>query len=329
MSRDPRRGVPSDRVRFTPRDLLAATDVLDDGLAESRIRALHVRAVHDTWGIALGLYAATSDAGDLLLVGPGLAYDMCQQELVLDHPVVHAPPVPPAGAAGPEWWFDLVVRDDKGGLDWRWAFAGSRANPAASPPLLAPDVRLGVELPITRVLLDATHRMHRADPSHRRGARKAGAGVVSGRVPQGATLDAATPGEDRWTYTIDLSSGRFIVPPFVLVSLEAHPLVQRTPFAATLGEILGPFLQVDPPTNTAVRVRVTFARSIGSTFLWPAGQLASLPVALRWIAAARPERAEPRIVVNAATAPDGAPVAGPAGKFLHLGFYPPPGGVEI
>jgi hypothetical protein len=74
--------VPFDRVTYRDGQLLTARDLQDEQRRESRLRWLHTRYLHDTWGIALGL--------DVHLVGrhkvivrPGCAIDGFGREILL------------------------------------------------------------------------------------------------------------------------------------------------------------------------------------------------------------------------------------------------------
>jgi hypothetical protein len=65
---------------------------------------LHVRAVHDTWGIADGLEATLSDDRKLAKIAPGVGYDIAGSPIRLARTVTVAPPH--TGR------FDLVATED-------------------------------------------------------------------------------------------------------------------------------------------------------------------------------------------------------------------------
>jgi hypothetical protein len=315
-------------VRWQPRDLFAARDLAAEAAIESRWRQIHVRALHQTWGIALGMHAATSDAGDLLLVGPGLAFDACQGELVLDHPLLIAPPKPPPGISGPAWVFDLVVRLDRGAPAWRWVYAGPSAGADAGPPLLAGDMHLGVDVPVARVVLSGAGTIGRVDPTLRRGTRKIAPRMASGRVPVGAPLHPG--GTVRvWRCTIDLSRGRFRRPPIVFASLEAYPFQVALFVQGMLEHLLGPFVEIGSPTTTAVTVGVVLGMSPSAFVILPTTQISSVPVAIRWLALEPPDLTEPRIVLARARTREGQTIPNLAAKFTRLLAFPPPGGVSL
>ncbi len=75
--------IPFDRVTYRDGQLLASRDLQDDVHANQRLRALHTRYLHATWGIALG-FEITGAANDTTVrVGPGYATDDQGRELVL------------------------------------------------------------------------------------------------------------------------------------------------------------------------------------------------------------------------------------------------------
>ena len=96
------------RVRFVEPQPLGAQDLSAALASELRHQALHVRGLHDTWGVAFGLEVQET-FGDLFLAA-GLAYDVYGRSLVMASQggMLPLPPTPTQG--DPPWWFDLVVR---------------------------------------------------------------------------------------------------------------------------------------------------------------------------------------------------------------------------
>ena len=75
--------IPFDRVTYRDGQLLASRDLQDDVRVDQRLRSLHTRYLHETWGIALG-FTVTGGAGSTSLhVGPGYAIDSLGRELLL------------------------------------------------------------------------------------------------------------------------------------------------------------------------------------------------------------------------------------------------------
>jgi hypothetical protein len=141
------------RIRYYDGQLLAARDLQEDLDYQSRMRGLHVRALHNTWGIALGLGMQLSN-GDHLLAAPGLAYDCHGQEL-LSTDTFQLPVPPDLPAAG----LILVITKDQladtSTLPTGSICPGSAFDPTLERPTFLwrqPDqVRLGDEIPLVRV----------------------------------------------------------------------------------------------------------------------------------------------------------------------------------
>jgi hypothetical protein len=72
------------RVRHYQGQRLLANDLQDDYDNPAWLRGLHVVALHDTWGIALGFDVTLASDGSVV-VGPGFAYDARGREIVLAH----------------------------------------------------------------------------------------------------------------------------------------------------------------------------------------------------------------------------------------------------
>jgi hypothetical protein len=92
---------PFERITYRSGQRLDARDMRDDHRRDARLRALHVRHLHDTWGIALG-FEVTSVGDSLsgasreatgILVGPGYAIDDRGRDLLLPESVRPALPM--------------------------------------------------------------------------------------------------------------------------------------------------------------------------------------------------------------------------------------------
>jgi hypothetical protein len=87
--------IPLDRVTYRDGQLLDARDLRDDGRRDARLRRLHVKHLHGTWGIALGFTVAQVSAAGAqvpakvtaLVVGPGCAVDQWGRDLLLPESV--------------------------------------------------------------------------------------------------------------------------------------------------------------------------------------------------------------------------------------------------
>jgi len=84
--------IPFDRVTYRNGQRLDARDLRDDHRDEERLRRLHVRYLHDTWGIALGFEVRRPREGTAVVVLPGYAVDELGRDLLLPESI--QPPLP-------------------------------------------------------------------------------------------------------------------------------------------------------------------------------------------------------------------------------------------
>lgn len=255
------------RIRYDDGQSLQSKDLQADVQYETWMRELHVRGVHQTWGVALGFEVKLNMAQWTVKVGPGLAYDVQGREIVSSRPVVLKVPalppnLPPAQNPNSRWCVDLLVRHQSltelmGDRDrtsscispaslledepfWRWSFAGE-AVPNKPAPLLAEDVRKGEEIPLARFQISPT-RVSGPDFFLRRQTQ----GFIrpyfaSGSVQQGAYLIEGTL--LHWSVWIPTSgftgshTGSNNI--FYFVNLMDHPLSPTSGFTAPLKAALG------------------------------------------------------------------------------------------
>ena len=107
---------PLTTIRHRDGELLRARDLAAEVAGEEARRAVHVLAVHDTWGVALGFSLGVGVSGRGAVVGPGFGYDRRGRELVSAATVF----VPRPAADGS---YDLAVAAACG-LEWRWREPG-------------------------------------------------------------------------------------------------------------------------------------------------------------------------------------------------------------
>src|SRR5438132_317669 len=178
MKSAPPTSLPLDRIRYAEGQALRDGDLQGDAEYEALLRELHVRAVHDVWGVVLGFEIQTNDKGDGVAVGPGFAYDRLGRELVWGRSLALDPPPKPPVASQSGWLFDLVVRHAEvaelaAGRDangtcigaggalgvfeerpiWRWCQAGPAADltkTSVGSARLSPQVELGIDVPLAR-----------------------------------------------------------------------------------------------------------------------------------------------------------------------------------
>lgn len=180
--------IPCDRVTFRDGQRLTSRDLRDVRRRHDRLRRLHHRVLHDTWGIALGFEVSQVDAaggevdagGTAVVVGPGYAVDDSGRELLLAENV--QVPVPRVSGPGPAIRV-LTVRhqDDAAFHDLRDDLAavcpGTGLDRRLERPLFAwrrqEESRLGEEVPVTQAELTESGIVGTLDPRVRRFARPA------------------------------------------------------------------------------------------------------------------------------------------------------------
>jgi hypothetical protein len=278
------RGTAFERLSFVDGQRLAARDLQSSVDNERCLAALHMRGLHDTWGVVFGLDVRILDngtAGQSIQVTPGLAYDRCGRTVFLQEPLTLSPP--PLPAKLDKAWFDLVIRcadeaDDgasKGACDamqrsglhveqplWRWAWAEVFGD--GEPPPLARDVHWGIEIPLARIV------------STSQGAAAEHAGFAFRQIARrqvrphmaGSHLDRGSlsvqGGLFAWSVVIDTSEGGFSRTPHYFVTLAEHPLLilleaLDPALIWTLRFLLGPFVWVHEATRDSFRLSVGFA----------------------------------------------------------------------
>ena len=250
----------AERIRFVSGAELTAADLSAEQRSEAYARELHVRAVHGTWGIALGYVAGAF--GDYLVVGPGIAYDCRGRELVSSRTVSLETPRLPGDMA--EAWFDLGIRladDDevRGGGEvchtrplerphFIWVLAGEATSD--HPPAPSTALRTGETVPIARARVDASGIVELSLAGRRAARPAAGARVAAGSV----SVDIAD-GAVRSDHPIDTTAGGFHDPPFYFASLSTGSS------ASTEGPLhgdylLGPFLSISDATSSGFTLTI-------------------------------------------------------------------------
>lgn len=267
------------RTHFVEPQPLAAQDLTLALAGELRHQALHVRGLHNTWGVAQGLVVQES-FGDVFL-GPGLAFDAYGRSVLVNQGGI-APLPPTPTSADPPWWFDLALRyqaptpgaghgrgrSGRARLDsasWRWCYAGSSAQ--ADLPPLASAVRLGLDIPLARLRLEAEGRVGGFDLTYRRRAdRQIRPHLGSGRVQTQVAVAQENPFSAQ--ITIQTANGGFSQTPFYLAALAEHPYLP----AARQGRldwrvfamVAGPFLNITQATRDHFVLEVRFGVDEGS-----------------------------------------------------------------
>jgi hypothetical protein len=191
-----------ERIQPVAEARLAASDLRDLVRLADHHRRRHVRAVHDTWGIATGLRLedrAEGEAGDGPVVRPGVAFDRCGRLLVL---AASAPLPVAAQLPGERLWIAVLRADLAAGepaATLRWAAPGD-------PVEAGLDVVLGTVAAIGG-------RVAWTDVGRRYVRTAAPVALAAGFVRRGTAVAAGTP--QQWTATIAVDEGFAGVPMYV------------------------------------------------------------------------------------------------------------------
>ncbi|GAA3537075.1 hypothetical protein [Kribbella ginsengisoli] len=315
------------RITWLDKQRLEAADLADQHGREAFTRRLHTSIVHDAWGIALGFGVNAYSRRGELTVAPGLAYDRLGREVVSGRSIEMPPPEP--SSDGVSHWFDLVMRwagleDLRAGREpadsavyeehplLRWADAGPaqyQNGIATHPSRYGDGVRLGLDLPLARILINPDGGTDQLDLSTRRTAHGlARPHIAGGTIRQGVVdLD---PGSDhrRWSLLVDTDEGGFTsADTTYLVALGAHPWGETSGFnSGDAGEVVsarevladqlpygqGPFLEVWDRSRT--RFRLTVRHGLPERHAFRASIRIDLnPVPVHWVGIEWSGRAAP------------------------------------
>ncbi|SRR6266404_581536 len=103
---------PADRITYRDGQRLWARDLRDDKRRGDRLRWLHVRYLHHTWGVGLGYEIRLASSNAAIILGPGYAVDRSGRDLVLAKGLLI--PVPES-AAVELYVLTLRYRNNSGG----------------------------------------------------------------------------------------------------------------------------------------------------------------------------------------------------------------------
>jgi hypothetical protein len=262
--------IPFDRVTYRDGQLLTAQDLRDDKRRIDRLRWLHNRYLHDTWGIALGFEVKKPDSeGKAVVVGPGFAMDDSGRELLLAeglHLTVPDVKGPQKFVLTLSYQEDAAFRDRS---DLAALCVGGGLDPGIERPQITwrqpEDVRFGPQVPLVQVKVVDRAIQGELDSRVRRNARP----LVRPHIGWGTT-EAGRTGWRIWQEgeqenlgleaVVDTSEAGFSHTPFY--------------FAVLHGDFSNPALE--PP--------------LSPTDLWPAGSKPTFsPDAISFITGATKE----------------------------------------
>jgi hypothetical protein len=214
--------IPFDRITWRDGQLLTSRDMRDEKHNDDRLRYLHVRYLHDTWGIVSGLDVTALDR-QTVSVAPGFALDRTGREILLWQTVTLTVPILPAS------FLVLVARfapDDTyrrrrelGSLCVNGVIAGASEHPEFLWRTVD-EIRLGPDVPLAGAWVDAGSLQSPLYPDVRRFAR----GEAQPRYFAGATQANQTgwtlkedpnAADVTWLQAdVDTSEAGFVFPPY-------------------------------------------------------------------------------------------------------------------
>jgi hypothetical protein len=289
------------RLRHYQGQRLQAADLQEEYDQLTRLRRLHVRGLHDTWGIALGFEVDLASNGGVF-VGPGLAYDRLGREIVL----TQARSLPGPGIQPGEINYTLVMSYD---ADLGRRSAGqevipcvdTQGRPGLEQPVFtwrpAGEVRLGLEVPLAAVQVTPNGTSSLSLEVRRYTQPLARPHLAGGVTPPEQVWEIWRE-ESNETFIgiqtrVDTGGAGFVGTPYYLASLRAIP-IQAAPGPAVL------FTSVDQPDATGFTFRVIIGQSvpgIASTFSTAAVSTATLfPWRVSWFGLERVGGCPPPVI---------------------------------
>jgi hypothetical protein len=229
--------IPFDRVTYREGQLLASRDLQDDLRADARLRGLHTRYLHETWGVALGFPVAGFAGSTSVQVGPGYAVDGAARDLLLaetlDIPV-------PRTQQSADLILVIAYQEDPAfrAMPGVAAVCGSRGlDPRAERPVFAwrtlETLDLGPDVPLARVPVNLGALEASPDLAVRKNAsRQIRPHIGFGVAPAGVNTTGAI-----FQIHVDTSDAGFSTAPRYFARLNAPGGIVLGMPAAWLGSI--------------------------------------------------------------------------------------------
>ena len=214
-----------ERLQYTDGALLLRADLATGVGAEVRRMGLHVRALHDTWGVATGLKASWIAANRVVVVDGGSAFDCRGGVVSLPSPVDLPVPDVPFGLGFAT--FDLVLGSD--GVRWEATGKGPGS------PDLGPGVRVGLDVPLARFTRFSPGLVLGPDYSVRKTARAQARPYIGFGVTAPGELSWST-GSSMLRASVDTSAAGFSATPYYVAQLVDPPALSPG--------LVGPFVSL-------------------------------------------------------------------------------------
>ena len=234
-----------DRLDHVEGSRLLARDLRDTARNEARWQGLHVRGLHDTWGVATGLGLTLTPGRRSIVVGAGAAFDCQGQVISVSNPIeLPEPSEILPGVAAPA--LDVVL--GRNGPRWEPAEGGSGSG-------FGERVRPGVEIPLGRCTRLPGGQLTRPDSAWRRTARPMTRPRVGfGLTPAGGLLWAPATWAIRTI--IDTSAADFGSTPRYAAWIANRP---------DMSGLVGPFLSLSSFYPDRFTARLTAISLLGDS----------------------------------------------------------------
>lgn len=234
--------IPFDRITYRDGQLLVSRDLQSDVVANQRLRSLHTKYLHETWGIALGFTISGFAGGTSIQVGPGYAIDGSARDILLAETL--ALPVPNTQARA-----DLVLvmsyqedRSFRALPDTSIVCGSGGLDPRAERPVFAwrtlETLSFGPDVPLARVSAQAGALVAAPDLTVRKNAtRLLRPHIGFGTVPADPTFSHSVFAEIR----VDTTDAGFSKTPQYFARLTAP----NTTAAGTIIALSGSLAFID------------------------------------------------------------------------------------
>jgi len=257
---------PDYRITYRDGQLLTARDLTDNKKRDDRLRWLHARYLHHTWGIAQGFDVQLNSSTDAVIIGPGYAVDTIGRDIVLSENLLI--PAPNVTA------FEMMVLVISYQADSTFrsyqatGCVGGGLDPRVDRPVVSwipvTTARFGIHIPLASATIAMSVNgplISAFDLRVRRCARRmVRPNIVLGETESGNT--GWTVKDSQIIATVDTSPAGFILTPQYFAVLSGNFWSVRVPAAGgpikpwskdtndTSVAYLGPHCYVSQPTAT-------------------------------------------------------------------------------
>lgn len=222
---------PTDRITYRDGQRLWARDLRDAKRREDRLRWLHLRYLHHTWGVSLGYEIQLVSSNIAIIVGPGYAVDRSGRDLVLAKGLL----IPVPKSAIPELYVLTLRYRNESGSEYSCGCGGacscsSHQSLIEESPIISwklpQDFQIGDDVPLASATVANGVIQNGLDFRVRRHARR----LVRPHIGWGCT----DPGQTGWSspsgtrgvrlveVVVDTSDAGFTRTPYYFAQLKGN-----------------------------------------------------------------------------------------------------------